>query len=78
LSDVKFLAVEDALAADAEGVERDRLVRHLRTLGSEARASLDKGAKPADARLLMALIASLDAAEVVVTRVWAYFHTQRR
>lgn len=75
--DVRLLELEDRLAADPDGVERDRVLARLEALRRNARARLDKGLRPDDARVQRDLIAGIDAAEIVTRRIWAYFNRRR-
>lgn len=70
----RLLEVEDRLAADATGAERDAILARLGWARGEAKRNLDKGLPPAQATRWKSLLAALDAAEVVVRKVWAHLH----
>jgi hypothetical protein len=53
------------------------VVLHPFALG-HARAALDKGVTPSHANNLRTLMAAIDAAQVVVSRVWSRFHERAR
>ncbi len=78
MSDTRLLDIEDILAGDGSGVERDRIIERLATLAGHARAALDKGVTPSHANNLRTLMAAIDAAQVVVSRVWSRFHERAR
>jgi hypothetical protein len=78
LSDTRLLDIEHRLADDRTGVERDRIMERLATLAGHARAALDKGVTPSHANALRSLMAAIDAAQVVVSRVWSRFHERAR
>lgn len=71
----RLLEVEDRLAADSTGAERDAILARLGRARSEAKRNLDKGLPPAQAMQWKSLLAALDAAENVVRRAWT--HLQR-
>ena len=71
-----LLEIEERLAADTAGAERDALLARLDALRAAAKRDLDKGLPPAER--WVALIAGLDAAGLVVRRVWAYLHHVNR
>lgn len=75
---VRLLSIEDSLAQDSAGAERDRIIERLRVLEREARAVLDKGVPPSQADDLRALLVALDAAQTVVSRVWSRLHQRGR
>lgn len=70
----RLLEIEDRLAADATGAERDAILTRLGRVRAEAKRNLDKGLLPAQAMQWKSLLAALDAAEVVVRKVWARLH----
>ena len=78
MSDTRLLDIEDILAGDRNGVERDRIMERLATLAGHARAALDKGVAPSHANTLRSLMAATDAAQVVVSRIWSRFHERAR
>lgn len=69
-----LLEIEERLAADASGAERDALLGRLEALRVETKRGLDRGLPPEEARRSVALLAALDAAGLVVRGVWAYLH----
>ena len=78
MSDTRLLDIEHRLADDRTGAERDRIMERLATLAGHARAALDKGVTPSHANSLRTLMAAIDAAQVVVSRVWSRFHERAR
>lgn len=74
MTGLRLLEVEDRLAADSTGAERDAILARLGRARGEAKRNLDKGLPPVQATQWSSLIAALDAAEVVVRRVWAHLH----
>ena len=70
----RLLEIEDRLAADATGVERDAVLARLGDARNTARRNLDTGLPPAQAMRWKSLLAALDAGEAVVRRVWAHLH----
>lgn len=75
---VNLLGLEDRLAADAAGRERDAVIARLAEVRTAAKLNLDKGLRPTDAARWIALLAALDAAEHTVRSVWAYLHRPGR
>lgn len=73
-----LLEIEERLAADASGAERDALLARLDELRAAAKRSLDRGQPPSEAKRWTALLAALDAAGLVVRRVWTHLHGQQR
>lgn len=73
-----LLEIEERLATDATGAERDALLARLEGLRAAAKRSLDKGQPPGEAKRWTALLAALDAAGLVVRRVWTHLHGQQR
>ena len=70
----RLLAIEDRLAADPTGQERDRLHHRLQQLRANARRELDRGQPPAEARRWLSLIAAVDAADIVLARLWTHLN----
>ena len=70
----RLLEIEDRLAADAAGVERDAVLARLGAARAAAKRNLDVGVSPDQAARWKSLLAALDAAELVVRKVWGHLH----
>jgi type III secretion system YseE family protein len=70
----RLLEIEDRLAADATGAERDAVLARLQAARAAAKRNLDRGLPPPQAMRWKSLLAALDAGEAVVRRVWAHLH----
>jgi hypothetical protein len=72
-----LLGLEERLAADADGIERDRLVARLRVLQQTVGREMDRGLPPEQFRRAAVVRDGCDAAAEVVPRLWAMLHQRR-
>lgn len=68
--DLRLLDLEERLAADAAGWERDSLLARLRQARLQAKQDLDRGVPPAEYKRLMALVEACDSAIALVPQLW--------
>jgi hypothetical protein len=69
---VRMLGLEDRLAADPEGNERDAIVGQLHDAYRMFKRELDDGARTERYFQLVALIVAIDEAMKVVPSLWAH------
>ncbi len=72
-----LLGLEERLAADAGGAERDRLVARLRGLRQVVSRDMDRGLPPEAFRRAAVIRDGCDAALETVPRLWAMLHQRR-
>ncbi len=69
-----LLEIEERLAADPPGIERDRLLHELGTSRQKVRRALAQGAPPEEFRKLSVLVDALDASERVLAALWKHLN----
>jgi type III secretion system YseE family protein len=69
-SPLRLLDLEDRLAGDAAGWERDAILTRLRAARTAAKRQLDTGVPPELYRQLSSLIQACDAALDIVPQLW--------
>ena len=72
-----LLGLEERLALDVDGAERDRLVARLRKLRQTVGRQMDRGLPPEQFRRAAVIRDGCDAAMETVPRLWAMLHRQR-
>jgi type III secretion system YseE family protein len=72
-----LLGLEERLAQDVDGAERDRLVARLRKLRQAVGRQMDRGLPPGQFRRAAVIRDGCDAAMEIVPRLWGMLHQQR-